>query len=183
MQARQGALHHGKARAGELDAHLKVQAQGFAQVHVVLDGEVHGFGCAPASHHHVAMLIRAARHAGVRQVGHQLQHGVQFGLDLLEARSRGFELGFDVGRLRHHRVDFRLARRAFGFDLSDLLAQGIALGLDFFGAGLNRFALRLQSGKGFNVQKLLGGFAGFESGNGLRQVFAQQIDIKHGLFQ
>ena len=153
VQPRHGALHHAESRASEFDAHIKVQAQRCAHVHMVFDPKVKYPRCAPAAGHHVAVFIAAARHAGVRQVGYSQEHGLHVALDLLQLRRAVFQFGFDVGGLRHHGVHFCGTRSAFGFELADLLAQGIAPGLQFFGAGLYGFALGFQTGEAGQVQK------------------------------
>ena len=180
VQARHGALHDAEARASEFDAHVKVQAQRRAHVYMVFDRKVKYPRCAPAAGHHIAVLVCPARHAGVRQIGHGQQHGLHITLDPLQLRGAVFQFGFDVGGLRHHGVHFCGTRSAFGLELADLLAQRVAPGLQFFGAGLDGFALGFQRGEGGQVQKGLRRFTGIQAGKDRVQVFAQQIDIKHG---
>jgi hypothetical protein len=76
VQAGDRPLHHGEARARQLDAHSKSRPSGVADVHMVLDAKSSARGLCPSCAHHVAMLVRAHGHAGVRQVGHGQQQGV-----------------------------------------------------------------------------------------------------------
>ena len=93
VQARDLALHHGKAGTGELDAGFEVQADGRAQIDVILDLEVEIPRRAEAAHFHIAFLVGAHGHGLMRQIGHGRQHGLQLGLDLIQARGRLFQLG------------------------------------------------------------------------------------------
>jgi len=122
VQARHRPFHHDKTCATEFDAHVKVQAQGCAYVHMVFEGKFHGLGAAPGAHHHVIGFALAHRHAGMRQVRHRLQQRQQLRLQRFQAGGRGFKFGFDVAGLCHHGVYFGLACSTLGLELADLFA-------------------------------------------------------------
>ena len=180
VQSRDGPAHEGKARARQLGRGLEVQAQGLAQIDVVAHGKVEGTRPVtmrtPAAHLDVGALVGAHRHAGVRQVGHGQQQRVQLGLDGVQPRGRGVQLVLDAGHAGHHVV----GRFALGLALADLLAGGVALGLQGFGAGLDGLALALQRGEGGFVQIRLRILAGGQTRQHGAQVLAEQNGIKHG---
>ena len=209
VHARNRALHHGEARAGELDAHVKVQAQRRADIDVVFGLEVRRGGglfvrtCAsvsihvtakatariPGAHHHVAVLIRADGHAGVWQVGHAQQHGLQVGLNLIEARfgrllfDRKGTASLSRSRFRVHRnktlpgrhIQCRTVTRRFIPAKS--FCYCVALALQLFRAGLNGFTLSFQRLVSGHVQKCLGRLAGLKAANDRVQVFAEGGDV------
>ena len=177
VQAGDGARHHGEARARELDAHVEVQAQRCAHIHMVLHFEIELGGGSPAAHFHVAMLVAAHGHAFVRQVGHGHQHGQQLGLDLLQAGGGLFQLHLACGHLGLDSFGAFLVAPAHQH--ADLLGQLVALGLQLFGAGLQRLALGLQRLESGDVQESLGLFAGFQPRDGGVEVFAEEEDVKH----
>ena len=140
---------------------------------MVLRRKVHRAGCAPAAHYHVTGLVRTHRHAGVRQVGHSLQQGVQLGLQRVEAGGGRIQLFFQAIHRRHDVV----GAFTLGLALADLFGQGVALRLQLFGAGLQGLALRLQCGERVHLQEGLGGLAGFQPGDNAGQVFSEQGDV------
>ena len=111
----------------------------------------------------------------MRQVRHSEQQGLQFKLDRIEPLGRGVELVLDARHLRHGGGGFVVL--AFALEHADLFAGGVALRLQRLGAHLDGFALGLQRGERFNVQKRLRAFAGFQAGDGAGEVFAEQVDI------
>jgi hypothetical protein len=69
---------------------------------------------------------------------------------------------------------------AFALEHANLLGQAVALALQLFGAGLQRFALAFQSAKSVHVQKELGIFTGLQTRHNSVQIFAEKNNIKHG---
>ncbi len=92
-------LHDRKAGPRELHAHIKIQPQRRAHIHVVFGLEVKVARRAPAAHFDVVLLARAHGHAFVRQVGHGQQQGGQLGLDGFQALGRGIEFILERGNL------------------------------------------------------------------------------------
>ena len=66
---------------------------------------------------------------------------------------------------------------AFAHELADLFGELIALGLQFFRAHLQGFALGFQGTESLNVQVGLGIFTGGKTGDNAVQIFAQQKNI------
>ena len=123
----------------------------------------------------LALSSAAHRHAGLRQVGQAQQHGVEFGLDVLQHR-RAFAQA--VGDARH--LGHRLAAvLALGLELADLLAQGVAPRLQFLDARLQRLAFGLQRAKALHVQEGLRRLARRQAGEHAVQVAPQQVDVEH----
>ena len=183
VQSGDRAFEHAKARARQLGAGFKVQAQGFANVHMVFGGKAQGRGFttqamrgAPAAQLNIAVFVAAQRHAGVGQIGQGLEQGLHVGLQQLQALGRLLQVVFDAGHLGHDVVH----AFALGFALANLLGQAVAPGLQLLGVGLQGFALTLQRLKGVDIQKGLRGFAGVEALQDMRQVASEQIDIEHG---
>jgi len=54
-----------------------------------------------------------------------------------------------------------------------LLRQAVALALQFFGAGLQRFALALQSTESLDIQERLRIFTGLQTRHSSVQIFAE----------
>ncbi len=151
VQARDLPLHHSKTGASELDAHLEIQAQGCADIHMVFDRKVHTARRAPAAHFDVVVLIGAHRHRCMRQIGNRQQQSLQFCLNGFQPHGRSIQLALDGTNLRHDGV----GGFALGFELADQLARRIAFGLQFFSAHLDGLALGLQRLECCHVQKLL----------------------------
>ena len=178
VQARQRPLHDREARARELDAHVKVQAQRRADIDMVLGLKGKNGRRAPAAHLDVVGFAGAHGHAFVWQVGHRQQQALQLGLDLLQARSGLLQLGF--GRCHLGLGGLGTVLVALAHQHADLLGQLVALRLQFFGAGLQRLAFGFQRLEGGHVQKRLWVFAGLQAFDGAGQVFAEKKDVKHG---
>ena len=180
VQARDGPAHERKARAGQLGACFKVQAQRFAQLDMVAHGKVERARRQamrrPAAHFLVGGFVGAHGHAGVRQVGHAQQQVVQLGLQRVQAGGGAVQLVLDGGHLGHQVV----GAFALGLALADLLAGRVALRLQLFGAGLKRFALGFQRLESGHVQIGLGVLARLQTGDHAVQVFAEKKGIKHG---
>jgi hypothetical protein len=70
---------------------------------------------------------------------------------------------------------------AFALEHANLLGQAVALALQLFGAGLQRFALAFQSAKSVHIQKELGIFTGLQTRHNSVQIFAEKNNIKHGV--
>ena len=113
----------------------------------------------------------------MRQVGHGSQHGLQLSLDLLQPRGGLFQL--DLGRCHLGLGGFGAVFVTLAHEHADLLGQLVALGLQLFGAGLQRLALGFQPLKRFHVQEGLGFFAGFQARDGGVEVFAEKKNVKH----
>ena len=99
----------------------------------------------------------------MRQIGHGHQHGLQLGLDLVQARGRLFQLGLHGGHFGlggFGGVLFALAHQH-----ADLLGQLVALGLQLLRARLDGLAFGFQRLEGFHVQEGLGVLAGLQSGD------------------
>ena len=71
VQSGDGAFEHAEARARQFGAGFKVQAQGFADVHMVFGGKAQGCGFttqplrgAPAAQFDIAVFVAAKGHAG-----------------------------------------------------------------------------------------------------------------------
>ena len=158
VQTGDGAFEHAEARARQLGAGFKVQAQGFADVHMVFGFETQGGRLptqallrAPTAQFHIAMLVTAHRHTGVGQIGQGLQQGQHVGLQQLQALSGALQIVFDAGHFGHDVV----GAFALGFALANLFRQAVAPGLQLFGVGLQGFALTLHGLKGVDIQKKL----------------------------
>ena len=76
---------------------------------------------------------------------------------------------------RHGRIG--LGVLAFALEHADLLADRVALGLHFFGAHLDGFALGFQRLEGVHIQEGLRVLAGQQAGDHRIQVFAQQGNV------
>ena len=133
VQTRHAAFHDGEAGARELGAGFKVKTHGFAQGHVIASLKPQRRRIAslraPAPQLHIAVLVCALGHLLMRQVGHRQQQGLQFGLKRVKALGGLLEIGFDMGDFCHDRV----CALALGFELSYLLGQGVATGLQILG--------------------------------------------------
>jgi hypothetical protein len=90
-----------------------------------------------------------------------------------------FQRGFDVADLFHDRRDIL----TFGFGLPDLLGEQVAPRLQIFGLFLQSFALGFEGFKAGHIEEGLRGLTGFEPGDDVRQVFAQQGDVEHDAFE
>ena len=104
----------------------------------------------------------------MRQVGHGQQQRFHLLLNGGQAFGGLVQPAFEGGHLRHQIV----GAFAFGLALADLLAGGVALRLQLFGAGLDGFALGFQRAEGRFVQKRLRVFAGGQALEHALQVFA-----------
>ena len=110
----------------------------------------------------------------MRQVRHAEHQVGQTLLDVVELRSRGLHLVANAAHFGHHRGGVF----APAFHRADLLRQAVAAGLQLFGTGLNGAAFRFEGGEGRHVE----GIAAV--GEALRdavEVFAQQLDVEHGM--
>ena len=70
---------------------------------------------------------------------------------------------------------------AFGLELTDLLAERVALALQLLGANLQGFTLGLQRPESVHIEEGLRAFAGGQTGNGGVEVFTEQGNVKHGV--
>jgi hypothetical protein len=68
---------------------------------------------------------------------------------------------------------------AFALEHANLLGQVVALALQLFGAGLQRFTLPLERSEGLNIQKSLGVFRGLQTRHSSVQIFAEKNNIEH----
>ena len=180
VQARQRAFHDREARACELAAQFKVEAQRLSQIDMVFHLEGKGrrlaarpFKRAPFAQLDIADLADAVRHALMGQVGHGQQQRLHVGLDLVEPGARDLQLGFGLADLRHDLAGVL----AFGLELPNLPGQMVALALQLFGSDLQGFALSLQRLKRCCVKEDLRGFSGFKARDGRGQVFAEKVDV------
>jgi hypothetical protein len=153
MQARDLALHHREARAGNLDAGLEIQpAQRGAEIDVVARrGD--GARRAPAQHLDVAGFVLADRHAFVRQVGDQFEEGIEARHQFGQRRLAGFQRVAQAGDFGHHGGSVL----ALALQHADLLRQRVALGLQVLFRKVESLATGRQSlGDGIEVvaQKL-----------------------------
>ncbi|CAM2158458.1 hypothetical protein PT2222_40321 [Paraburkholderia tropica] len=174
VQTRDLAAQHREARARELRARFEVETERRADVDVILHLEVERARRAPAAHFHVAAFVAAHGHALVRQVRHAEQQIRELRLDLVELDLRRLHLVADAAHFGHHGRGVLAA----ALHRADLLRQAVAARLHFFGAGLNGTAFRFERGKGRDVE----GVAAV--GEALRdavEVFAQQLDVEHGI--
>ena len=139
VQARDSALHHCEARPGKLYTHVEIEPQRLTQIDMVLGSKIESLRRTPATHLYIARFIRTYRNAHVRQVRDSHQHGLQFGLNLLQAIRGAIQLVLD-------RTDLGL-RSLGGFSLplahehANLLRQLVALGLQLLRSRLNGLAL------------------------------------------
>ena len=97
------------------------------------------------------MLVGADRHAVVRQIGQVHQQRIQLALQRVVAGSGSRQFVSDTADLGHH---FRHVL-ALALQLADLFGQTVALGLQFFGAGLDALALAFQPHVLVTVEKRL----------------------------
>ena len=137
---------------------------------------------APAAHLDVATFVVARGHTVLRQVGHRQEHGLQLGLEDLQAIGAGLEFVTDTGHLGHDGVDFGSGVFALGglaFEHADLFGQAVALGLQLLGAGLDGLALALEGAETLHVQEGLGVLALGQAGQDGVEVLAQQSDVEH----
>jgi hypothetical protein len=141
---------------------------------VVLHLEVELTRRAPAAHFDVAGLVLAHRHAFVRQVRHaEHQVGHAF-LDVFELQRRGLHFVANAAHFRHHRRGVL----APPFHPANLLRQAVAASLQFFGTGLHGAAFRFECGESRHVEGIA---AVGEAFRHAVEVFAQQLDVKHGV--
>ncbi len=111
----------------------------------------------------------------MRQVGHGQQQGRHLGLELLQPRRRAVQLaleGIDLGFGGLGFVFFALAH-----ERANLLAQGVAFVLQFFGAGLEGLALGLQGAELVGVQEGLRVLARLQARQHTIEVFAEQGEV------
>ena len=173
VHAGDAAFHEGEAGAGEFGASVSIQAQRLAHVHMVFDGEIKGFGSAPAAHFDVVSLACTDRHALVRQIGQGHEQGLQLGGDGIVTRRRCFQLGFDRARLGHHSID----ALAFGFEHANRFGERISLVLQLFRAHLDGFALSFHSRVSRDIEVRLRIFALLQRSNDRIEVFAEGIRV------
>jgi hypothetical protein len=182
VQPGNGACHDAKARARELDAHLKVQAQGLAQVHMVAG--LKGQRAAPArlpqtvpsnAPRRCRLLPRPrARSRGANWARPAAGLGAR--VEFAPSAARAFKFGLGGRDLGHHGAGVF----AFGLELANLFGELVALVLQFLGAHLQGLAFGFQGLESVNVQGKLGEFALFKTGQDRGQVFAKQLYIEHG---
>ena len=131
-----------KSSPRQLGSGVAVQpALARAQLDVILDREVEGARRTDALDFRIAGFIAPCWHRFVRQVGDAGQQVLQLHLQRGEGIFAGFQLVAQTGNLghdRHHVLATRLG-------LADGLGTGIALRLQFLGAGLHLLALALQA--------------------------------------
>ncbi len=176
MQARDRAAQEREARARELGAGLEVEAERRADVDVVARREIERARHCPTPHLDVRRLVGADRNARMRQVRQRHQLIVELDLDRREPLGGALELGSDAGDLGHRRA--RVA--ALALELADLARQRVAACLQLLGARLQRLALALERDEAGDVEKRLRRLARLETGDDLREVLAQERDVKHG---
>ncbi len=140
MQACCRAAQEGEARAAQLGAGVEVDAERGADVGMVARREVEGPRRAVLADFGIGGLVGAHRHAVVRQVGQAHQQAGDLGLHRLVACRRGGKLVAEAADFGHDRGHVA----TLGLELADLLAQGIAPGLQFFGARLDVLALGFE---------------------------------------
>jgi hypothetical protein len=145
-----------------------------ADVDVIKDLEIEGRRRADLAHFDVAFFVLADRHRRIGQIRDRLHEGADPGLQLLQAVTAGFEFVGNAADFCHH------GRRVFALPLqhADLLRQCIALGLQFFRAGLYLFALAFELVEAVNVERE---FARGQTGGDAGDVFAEQLNIDHGV--
>ncbi|MOA08529.1 hypothetical protein D3C78_1283030 [compost metagenome] len=178
VQAGNGAAHEREARARQLGGHVEIQAQRFADGDVVARLERKRgrvavstrFTRQPAADLDVVVSGFAQGHTGVRQVRHRHQQ-------VVKRRLQGGQLFFQLLQANRHRLRFRhdgAGVFALGLELTDLLGQRVAAGLQGLGFGLDGLAAGLQVVEPFRVE---GHAAGLEAVYDGLQVFAQQYRV------
>ena len=165
--------HKDKARTRELRGRIKVHPEGTAHVDVVLDREVEFTGRAPAADFDVFRFVLADRHGFVREVRDAKEKVVQLRADFFEFLFENREL-FRDGRGAGH--DFGgVFTGALG--LADLLREGVAFRLQFFGLRLNVLAARFQVVEfGFREVEA----AALQTGRNFRELLTQHVEVEHG---
>ncbi len=174
MQPRNLAAQHREARARELRAGLEVEPERRADIDVILHLEFELARRAPAAHFHVFGFVLAHRHAFVRQVRHAEQQVRQTLLDIVEPGRRRLHLVADTTHFSHHRRGVL----ALAFQRADLFRQTVAARLHLFGTGLGVAAFRFERGEGRHVEGIAA--VGEALGDAV-EVFAQQLDVEHGM--
>mgnify|MGYP006194217975 CR=1 FL=1 len=141
VQTRDRATQQGETRAGQLGGGFEIQpAVFFAQSDMILDREIEAARRTPARDLDVALFVVTHRHRLVRQVGDIQQQVVEFALDAVE-------LTLALLQLTAHAVDIGQQRRnvfTSCLGLTNGLGATVALGLQLFGTGLDRLALRFE---------------------------------------
>ncbi len=179
MQAGDRPAQHGKTRTGDARSGLEVQPEVCPDIDVVAHREFKRARGAPSAQLDVLRLIRADGHVGRGQIGNGHEQSLQFGLQGVEPGGVCFQRGFDVADLFHDRRDIL----AFGFGLPDLLGEQVAPRLQIFGLFLQGFALGFEGFKAGHIEEGLRALTGFEPGDDVGQVFAQQGDVEHDAFE
>ncbi len=173
VQAGDAALHDGKARAGQLGGDVEVQAERRADIDVVLDLEIEAARRADLAHFDVAGFVGADRHGFMRQVGNGAHEFGHLRLHFVQARGRGLQFVADAADFGHHGGGVL----ALALEDADLLGQGVALALQFLGAGLDLLALGFQGIEGGDVEDEL---ARGQAGGGAVDVLAEELNVDHG---
>jgi hypothetical protein len=175
LQPRAHAGEQQEARARDLRRPLEVQqAERRGQVPVRLRGEVELADRAPGADDLVLRRVRSRRHRRVRQVGDP--RGDVRGL-LLELAQLVVQLLHAVAQFAHGRN--RASGVLAGFlELRDVLARGIALGLELFGLVQQRQSAFLDLVETRQVQR---GALERDAGFDLVAVLAKELEIVHGI--
>jgi hypothetical protein len=171
-----GPRNKRETAARKLGAGFEVHAQRHAHVAVVLRLEVEAARACPSAALPHCRFVGAVGHPGLRQVGQAHQHGLQFGLDQVQPFGAGLQFVGDAGHLRHQRAG--VLPLALGH--ADLLAGGVAAGLQLFGAGLDLLAFGFQRAVGGHVQVGLRVLAALQLRHHAGEVTAQEVDVEHG---
>ena len=127
---------------------------------------------------HVARFVAAHRHRFVRQVGHSDQHGLQFGLNLLQAGGGLFQLDLDA-------ATWALAASApslspLPISMPICLTAGCA-GLAAPRCGFAASCARIPGPGTLPRSGRPGAFAGFQTRDRGVEVFAEKKNVKHGV--
>ena len=146
VKVRNLALHEAEARARELGGRVEVEAQGGADVDVVLDLEVKLARHAPAADLDVLGLVLADRGGRRGKVRDAKEQVMKLRADLLEL---GLELGELGGDLRGLGEQLRSVL-AFLLLHADVLGEGVARGLQLLGLLLDVLAAVLKLREGLN---------------------------------
>ncbi len=167
------APHHGEARLGDLARPVEVEdAEGLADLEVLLRLEGELSRRAPAAHLDVVIGRATHRHARVGQVRHLEQQALEPRVHLLHEPVENLDALRHLAHARHGRL--RILAAPLG--LPDGLGRAIALGLEILGLGHQPAALGV-CGEHRRERDL--GAARRERALHRRRVFADQLDVEH----
>ncbi len=146
LQAGQGPLQHGKARAGDLGRGFGIVPQFGGDDIVFKRGEIKGARAAPAHVLDIAMLVHTVRHISGGQVGQADEQGFR---RLTSVAGGSFKAGDFVFQASHFGLQsLRLRAVPGGHGGANLLGSGIAAGQCLLRAGFGRTALRIGGQQG-----------------------------------